>query len=257
VYSVSEEYGTSDDALAARLATWTGRLLVDVRESALLAGTTLGATGDAIAHRFLVGALATVRPGQAVLSEEAPDDRERLLQRAVWVIDPLDGTREYAEGREDFAVQLALVRDGEAVVGAVALPALGLTYSTSDTLELGEVPGRPLRIVVSRTRPPAFAERMADALGAEIVTMGSMGAKVIAVLRGDVDAYVHAGGYHEWDAAAPVAVARHAGLHATCLDGTSLRFNRPDTLLADLLVCRKELARRLLCAVGEARRGTD
>lgn len=204
---MSEWREKSDDALAARLATWTGRLLVDVRDSTVLSGTALGAAGDAIAHRFLVAALAAARPGQAVLSEEAPDDRERLDRRTVWIVDPLDGTREYGEGRDDFAVHVALVRDGEAVVGAVALPAPGFTYSTGNALELHDASARPLRIVDSRTRPPAFVEHMAEALGAEIVTMGSMGAKTMAVLRGEADAYVHAGGYHEWDAAAPVAVA--------------------------------------------------
>jgi len=250
---VTARHEASDDELASRLATWTGRILLEARHSELLTGTALGATGNAIAHQFLVRALTEARPGQAVLSEEAPDDTARLSRRAVWIIDPLDGTREYAEGRDDFAVHVALALDGEAAVGAVALPALDVTYSTADVLEVHEAPARPLRIAVSRTRRLAFfAEQVAEGIGAEVVTMGSRGVKTMAVLSGEVDAYVNAIGQHEWDSAAPVAVARHAGLHASRLDGSSLHFNRPDAFQSDLLVCRRELAPRLLRAIRDA-----
>lgn len=242
----------NDDALAAELASWTGRLLVDTRDSALLTGVALGEAGDVIAHQFLVRSLAAARPNQVVLSEEAPDDPRRLTEHAVWIIDPLDGTLEYGQGREDFAVHVALVVDGEARIGAVALPALGVVYSTADVLEPRQGEARQLRIAVSRTRRLAFfAEEVAEALGAELVTMGSRGAKTMAVLNGEVDAYVNAIGQHEWDSAAPVAVAHHAGLHASRLDGSPLLFNQPDVFQGDLLVCRRELAPRLLEVVGE------
>lgn len=173
----------------------------------------------------------------------------------MWIIDPLDGAREFAQGRRDFAVHVALVLNGEPAIGAVALPALGVTYSTAETIQLDEMPERPLRIVINRTRRLAFfAEHVAGALGAELVTMGSIGAKTMAILRGEVDAYVRAIGQHEWESAAPVAVARHAGLHVSRLDGSPLCFNQPDTLQPDFLACRRELAPRLLAAVAEALR---
>lgn len=190
-----------------------------------------------------------------MLSKDLPDNCARLAQRAVWIIDPLDGAREFAQGRRDFAVHVALVLNGEPAIGAVALPALGVTYSTAETIQLDEMPERPLRIVINRTRRLAFfAEHVAGALGAELVTMGSIGAKTMAILRGEVDAYVRAIGQHEWESAAPVAVARHAGLHVSRLDGSPLCFNQPDTLQPDFLACRRELAPRLLAAVAEALR---
>jgi 3'(2'), 5'-bisphosphate nucleotidase len=239
----------SADALAHRLARATGELLMDLRRSGALAGRALGEAGDEIANVFLERSLAARRPGEAVLSEESPDDRSRLGRKAVWIVDPLDGTREYGEGREDFAVHVALSVDGEARTGAVALPAIGLICSTWQP----ERPARPLRdrrlIVVSRTRPPRFAQRLAALIDAELEQMGSMGAKAMAVVRGDADAYVHSGGHHEWDAAAPAAVAGHFGLHVSHLDGTPLRFNRPDTRQGDLLVCHPELAPTILAAL--------
>jgi 3'(2'), 5'-bisphosphate nucleotidase len=169
-----------------------------------------------------------------VLSEEAPDDLGRLTADRVWIIDPLDGSREYAEpGRSDWAVHVALWERGDLTAGAVALPAF----------EPGppRPPGRA-RIVVSRTRPPDIAAQVADSINAVLVPMGSAGAKAMAVVRGEADAYLHAGGMHEWDSAAPVFVARAAGLHASRLDGRPLRYNQPDPWLPDLLICRPELA---------------
>ena len=105
---------------------------------------------------------------------------------------------------------------------------------------------RPRRVVVSRTRPPPVAEPVAAALDAELVTMGSAGAKTAAVLLGEADAYVHAGGQYEWDSAAPVAVARAAGLYTSRIDGSPLEYNRPDPLLPDVVVCRPEYAKAVL-----------
>ncbi|HZD65393.1 MAG TPA: 3'(2'),5'-bisphosphate nucleotidase CysQ [Acidimicrobiales bacterium] len=242
----------SDGELATRLASSTGRLVMEVRNGAVLAGADLGGAGDAVAQEYLARALAAVRPDQAVLSEEGTDDPARLGRSAVWLVDPLDGTREYAEGRNDFAVHVALAVDGEAVAGAVSLPALGVTYTTAHPPRLGGAPGDRLRLVVSRSRPPAFAEAVAEHLGGDLVPMGSTGAKAMAVLRGEADAYLHAGGHHEWDSAAPVAVARSAGLHASRIDGSPLRYNQPDPFQADLLVCRRELTGRLLDSVARA-----
>jgi len=236
----------SDDGLAARLAYRAGILLMDLRRSQLLFGKPLAVTGDAVANTLLMAALAVGRPGQPVLSEEAPDDRSRLGQRAVWIVDPLDGSREFGEGRSDFAVHVALAVDGVAVCGAVSLPAFGATYSTLEPPVRGAVPDRPLRVVVSRSRPPVWTEAVAGPLGAEVVAMGSMGAKAMAVVRGDADVYVHAGGHHEWDAAAPAAVAHRAGLQVSDLHGAPLRFNRSDVVQAGLVICRPELASRVL-----------
>ncbi|SRR6266508_385754 len=244
-----EAGGVSDAAVANRLAEDAGSLLLQLRDSGR-AGRELGAIGDAAAQGMLAGRLARLRPADAVLSEEAADDPARLGARRVWIVDPLDGTREYGEpARKDWAVHVALWSDGALVAGAVALPAAGLLHST---VPAGVVPARrpgPVRIAVSRTRPPALVDGLAGALGAELVPMGSAGVKATAVLRGEVDAYVHAGGQYEWDSAAPVAVCAAAGLYTSRVDGSPLRYNRPDPRLPDLLVCRPEYADGLLAAI--------
>lgn len=241
----------SDHQLAARLATEAGELLLGVRaELADADAKERKAAGDKRSHDFLMAALAAERPGDAVLSEEGADDRIRLTSDRVWIVDPLDGTREFSElGREDWAVHVALwVRDGdhgELVAGAVALPAQGVTPATPDVAPPPPAPATP-RIVVSRTRPPEVALAVRDALGGELVEMGSAGAKVAAVVQGLADVYVHAGGQYEWDSAAPVAVARAAGLFTSRIDGSPLRYNQSDVLLPDLIVCRPELADAVL-----------
>ncbi|TWP46994.1 3'(2'),5'-bisphosphate nucleotidase CysQ [Lentzea tibetensis] len=229
----------TDGALATRLATEAGRLLMKVR------GSGDGPAGDQAAQVFLAAQLNAHRADDAVLSEEAPDDPRRLAAERVWIIDPLDGTREFAErGRVDWAVHVALWQRGVLTAGAVALPALGRTFDAEAPEQVS--PRGKVRLVVSRTRPPAFAERLAAAVHGELVPMGSAGAKAMAVVRGTADAYVHAGGMYEWDSAAPVAVARAAGLHTSRIDGSPLVYNRPDPWLPDLLICRPELARVLL-----------
>jgi 3'(2'), 5'-bisphosphate nucleotidase len=241
----------SDHQLAARLATEAGELLLGVRaELADADARERKAAGDKRSHDFLMAALAAERPGDAVLSEEGADDRIRLTSDRVWIVDPLDGTREFSElGREDWAVHVALwVRDGdhgELVAGAVALPAQGVTPATPDVAPPPPAPATP-RIVVSRTRPPEVALAVRDALGGTLVEMGSAGAKVAAVVQGLADVYVHAGGQYEWDSAAPVAVARAAGLFTSRIDGSPLRYNQSDVLLPDLIVCRPELADAVL-----------
>ncbi|RBY78162.1 3'(2'),5'-bisphosphate nucleotidase CysQ [Geodermatophilus sp. TF02-6] len=242
----------TDVEVAAAAARAAATALVRLREEGRLSGRALGDAGDAAAQAAISGVLAASRPRDVVFSEEAADDRRRLDADRVWIVDPLDGTREYGEApRPDWAVHVALWAGGELVSAAVALPALGEVLLT-DPAPAVPVPGggRP-RIAVSRTRPPAVAATAAAALDAAVVPMGSAGYKVTAVLRGEVDAYVHAGGMYQWDSAAPVAVARAAGLTAVRLDGSPLAYNGPDPELPDLLVCRPELTDRLLAAVRE------
>jgi 3'(2'), 5'-bisphosphate nucleotidase len=238
-----------DGVLAAWTASVAGRLLLRVRDSGLT-GRDLKDAGDRAAHELLMDLLGEHRPDDAVLSEEGRDDKVRLTSRRVWIVDPLDGTREFSEPpREDWAVHVALWEDGDLVAGAVAQPGLGTTFSTAEPPVLpARTTSRP-RIAVSRTRPPVFVEALAAEIGADLVPMGSAGAKVISVVRDVTDAYVHAGGQYEWDSAAPVAVARAAGLHTSRADGAALRYNQDDVLLPDLLVCRPELAERIVAFV--------
>ncbi|MBB3753047.1 3'(2'), 5'-bisphosphate nucleotidase [Mycolicibacterium sp. BK634] len=237
----------SDHELAADLATQAGKLLLDVRaELADVTGAERKAAGDKRSHDYLMEALAQARPADAVLSEEGADDPVRLRSSRVWIVDPLDGTREFSElDREDWAVHVALWEDGELIAGAVALPAQGVTLATPSVPAPPPAPAAP-RIVVSRTRPPAVALAVRDALNGVLVEMGSAGAKVAAVVQGLADVYVHAGGQYEWDSAAPVAVARAAGLHTSRIDGSPLQYNRPDPLLPDVVVCRPEYAQAVL-----------
>jgi 3'(2'), 5'-bisphosphate nucleotidase len=237
----------SDHEVAARLATEAGELLLKVREEFADADAKdRKAAGDMRSHEFLMAALTTERPGDVVLSEEGADDKARLTADRVWIVDPLDGTREFSElGRTDWAVHVALWERGELVAGAVALPAQGVTLSTPVVAPPPPAPKAP-RVVVSRTRPPAIALAVKDALGGTLVEMGSAGAKVASVVQGLSDAYVHAGGQYEWDSAAPVAVARAARLFTSRIDGSPLIYNQDDVLLPDLIVCRPELADAVL-----------
>jgi 3'(2'), 5'-bisphosphate nucleotidase len=241
----------TDHELAARLATEAGHLLLQVRDE--LADATAverKAAGDKRSHDFLMEALAAERPDDAVLSEEGVDNPVRLSAERVWIVDPLDGTREFSEpGRQDWAVHVALWQSSELVAGAVALPAQGITLATPHVATPPPAPSAP-RIVVSRTRPPAIALKVRDRLGGTLVEMGSAGAKAAAIAQGFADVYVHAGGQYEWDNAAPVAVARAAGLHASRIDGSPLKYNRRDPLLPDLLICRPELADAVLAVTG-------
>ncbi len=239
----------SDHALARQLADQAGRVLLDLREE-LDEPAELKAEGDRRSHEFLVAELARLRPDDEVLSEEGKDDAARLAAHRVWIVDPLDGTREYSEKpREDWAVHVALWQDGELVAGAVSRPAMGSTFGTDEPAAVPAAPEGPLRLAVSRSRPPAFVGRLAERLDAELVPMGSAGIKATAVLAGVVDAYVHAGGQYEWDSAAPVAVAQASGLHTSRIDGSRLIYNQADPLLPDLIICRQEHASLLLSTV--------
>ena len=274
---------TDDHALARDLAVQAGERLLGLRAQG---GDpdVLRKAGDRLSHEFLAAALAGRRPDDVVLSEEAADNPARLGARRVWIVDPLDGTREFGEpGRTDWAVHVALWEDGDLTAGTVGLPAQGEVLSTLGPparcdigpVIAGAMPHRAgsatsdgaagadrgddepgvshgrLRIVVSRSRPPGFVRNISDLLSAELVPLGSAGAKVAAVIRGEVDAYVHGGGFYEWDTAAPVAVARAAGLHASRIDGSALAYNQPDLLMPDILVCRPAVAGTLQQAIRE------
>ncbi len=237
---------TSDHLFASWAATIAGERLLEVRKEGL-EGKELKDRGDLVSHELLMELLARHRPGDSVLSEEGRDDKGRLEADRVWIVDPLDGTREFSEPpRDDWAVHVALWENGDLVAGAVAQPALGTTFHTGAPSTIPDKPAGPLRIAVSRTRPPAFVADLAAEVDGEPVPMGSAGAKVISVVRGVTDVYVHAGGQYEWDSAAPVAVARAAGLHTSRVDGSPLEYNQDDVLLPDLLVCRVEDAGRIL-----------
>jgi 3'(2'), 5'-bisphosphate nucleotidase len=247
---------TGDDHMLARdLAGQAGTRLLELRAQG---GDpdVLRKAGDRLSHEFLTAALADARPEDVVLSEEGADNPARLTARRVWIVDPLDGTREFGEpGRTDWAVHVA-VWESEAndlTAGAVALPAQDRVLSTAEPpppLAAGEAPAK-IRIVVSRSRPPQFVRNISGLIDAELVPLGSAGAKVAAVINGEVDAYVHGGGFYEWDTAAPVAVARAAGLHASRIDGSDLAYNQADLLMPDILVCRPAVAGVLLQAIRE------
>ena len=250
---------TDDHVLAAWLAETAGRRLLEVRATGL-EGKELKDAGDLAAHQLLMTLLAEHRPDDAVLSEERPDEGDhkvdRLSASRVWIVDPLDGTREFSEPpRDDWAVHVALWQDGGLVAGAVAQPALGETFTTGEVPVLPPRTSERPRIAVSRSRPPAFVNALAEELDAELVPMGSAGVKMMSVVRDVTDAYVHAGGQYEWDNAAPVAVARSAGLFCSRVDGSELRYNQDDVSLPDLIVCRPELSEQILAFV--RRHGTD
>jgi 3'(2'), 5'-bisphosphate nucleotidase len=241
----------SDVELARHIADTAGRILVELQQSGLFEGKSLGKAGDRTANAFIMEALAVQRPNDAVLSEEEKDNADRLQAGRVWIVDPLDGTREYGEVRTDWAVHIALSIDGKPSIGAVALPGLGLTLCSGQPPEVPPAASK-LRMLVSRTRPAAEAVAVAKALDAELVPMGSAGAKAMAVVRGEADIYLHTGGQYEWDNCAPAAVAIAAGLHASRVDGSPLRYNNADTYLPDLLICRKEHVEQVLQALKDS-----
>ncbi|NIJ63006.1 3'(2'),5'-bisphosphate nucleotidase CysQ [Qipengyuania flava] len=240
----------TDAELAAHLAQVAGRILVEVRDSAMFTGKALGKAGDETANQFLVHALREQRPEDGLLSEESKDTDERLSKERVWIVDPVDGTREYGEARADWAVHVALCVNGRPQIGAVALPGLDVVLRTDTPVTVPAAAQTP-RMVVSRTRPAAEAVAVSEAIGAELVGMGSAGAKAMAVVRGEAEIYLHTGGQYEWDSAAPAAVALAHGLHASRIDGSPLTYNNRDTYMPDLLICRPEWAERVLAEVAK------
>ncbi|NMN06637.1 MULTISPECIES: 3'(2'),5'-bisphosphate nucleotidase CysQ [unclassified Novosphingobium] len=234
-----------DLALARHLAAGAGRILMDLRAAGTHEGKALGAQGDVLANAFLMAEVAAHRPDDGVLSEETADTPARLAKDRVWIIDPLDGTREYGEGRSDWAVHVGLAVDGKAVLGAVALPGEDLVLDSAGIAPLPPMAPTP-RLLVSRSRPAHEAVEVAKAIGGELLPMGSAGAKAMAVVRGQAEIYLHSGGQYEWDNCAPVAVAAGAGLHVSRIDGSPLVYNNRNTWLPDLLICRREWSERVL-----------
>lgn len=240
----------TDAELAAHLAKIAGNILIEVRDSGMFTGKALGKAGDQTANQFLINALREQRPDDGLLSEESRDTDERLSKDRVWIVDPVDGTREYGEARTDWAVHVALCVNGRPETGAVALPGLGIVLRSDAPIALPALHQRP-RMVVSRTRPAAEAVAVSDTIGAELIGMGSAGAKSMAVVRGEAEIYLHTGGQYEWDSAAPAAVALAHGLHASRIDGSPLVYNNADTYMPDLLICRAEWAEQVLAEVAK------
>ena len=242
----------NDAQLAAALAETAGKLLLDIRACGLINGKALGLAGDQTSNQYLVHVLQHLRGDDGLLSEESKDTPERLDKSRVWIIDPVDGTREYGEGRSDWAVHVALAIEGVATIGAVALPGLdgGMVLRTDKIGKLPAYDGPP-RLVVSRTRPASEAVSVAKRLGGELLPMGSAGAKAMAVVRGEAEIYLHTGGQYEWDSCAPVAVASAYGLHCSRVDGSPLVYNQKDSYMPDLLICRMEWADRVFKALND------
>jgi 3'(2'), 5'-bisphosphate nucleotidase len=244
----------TDAELAAHLAETAGRILLEVREAGVFSEKALGKAGDQTANQFLVHAIREARPDDGLLSEEMKCDGERLAKSRVWIVDPVDGTREYGEKRADWAVHVGLAIDCVATIGAVALPGAGIVLR-SDQPQPVPPPASPLRMLVSRTRPAKEAVAVAEKLGATLVPMGSAGAKAMAVVRGEADIYLHSGGQFEWDSAAPVAVAAAYGLHCSRIDGSPLVYNQEDVYLPDLLICPRVLAKEVLALIRQVSAG--
>jgi 3'(2'), 5'-bisphosphate nucleotidase len=235
----------SDGELAAKLAHDAGALLLELRDNSDLNGKALGQAGDQAANDMLIAALREARPEDGLLSEESKDTKARLAKSRVWIIDPVDGTREYGEGRNDWAVHVALAVDSKAHIGAVALPGLKITLRSDKPIISPAHSSKP-RMVVSRSRPAAQAVAVAKSIDAQLIEMGSAGAKAMAVVREEADIYLHSGGQYEWDNCAPVAVAEAHGLHCSRIDGSALVYNQEDPYLPDLLICHKRDANRIL-----------
>ncbi|MDQ1230586.1 3'(2'),5'-bisphosphate nucleotidase CysQ [Sphingomonas sp. SORGH_AS_0879] len=241
----------TDAELARSVAIEAGELLKDLRASSGLDGAALGALGDRDANTLILDRLRAARPDDFILSEESVDDRARCAARRVWIVDPLDGTREYASGSDEWAVHIGLAIDGRPALGAVAVPDRDRIFATDDLPPDHPPCPQGLRVVVSRSRAPDIARCVGDRLGATLIPMGSAGAKAMAVVEGRADVYLHDGGQYEWDNCAPAAVALAAGLHASRIDGRPLIYNCENPLLPDLLICRREVAERVLDAIAK------
>ncbi|MBG6217292.1 3'(2'), 5'-bisphosphate nucleotidase [Arthrobacter sp. CAN_A6] len=249
---------TDDLTVAVRTASEAGRMLLKLQSLWLSRGLPADVVkqeGDGQSQDLISRTLSQRRPLDCVLSEEATDSTARLGADRVWIVDPLDGTREFSEGRTDWAVHVALWERSELVAAAVALPGLGMVLHSGEDPTIRTGPIRTIRIAVSRSRAPHLVTEVAEHLQADLRPMGSAGYKVAAVIRGEADAYIHAGGQYEWDSAAPVAVALSRGLHASRIDGSELVYNQKDPYLPDLLVCRPELAEQLLTTIDTVQQG--
>ena len=243
----------TDQQLASRVATEAGAMLVELRDELVAVGThywDLKDEGDVAGHRYIMSALTAARPDDVILSEEAADNRRRLTAERVWIIDPIDGTNEFAEHpRHDWAIHIALWESGELTAASVALPTLGITFDASPASVVPPSTRVKPLLVTSRSRNPYCAVMVANALGCDVARLGSAGAKAMAIVMGEADIYVHDGGMYQWDSAAPSAVAKAAGLHVSRIDGSPLEYNKESLWLPDFLVCRSELAEPALKAL--------
>jgi len=243
----------TDQQLASRVATEAGVMLVDLRDELVAEGIhywDLKDEGDIAGHRYIMSALTAARPDDVILSEEAADNRKRLSASRVWIIDPIDGTNEFAEHpRHDWAIHIALWESGELTAASVALPTLGITFDASPAAVVPPSKRDKPLLVTSRSRNPYCAVMVANALGCDVARLGSAGAKAMAIVMGEADIYVHDGGMYQWDSAAPAAVAKAAGLHVSRIDGSELKYNQESLWLPDFLVCRIELAEPALKAL--------
>ena len=243
----------TDQQLASRVATEAGIMLVDLRDELVAEGIhywDLKDEGDVAGHRYIMSALTAARPDDVILSEEAADNRKRLSADRVWIIDPIDGTNEFAEHpRHDWAIHIALWESGELTAASVALPTLGITFDASPAAVVPPSTREKPLLVTSRSRNPYCAVMVANALGCDVARLGSAGAKAMAIVMGEADIYVHDGGMYQWDSAAPAAVAKAAGLHVSRIDGSELKYNQESLWLPDFLVCRIELAEPALKAL--------
>ncbi len=243
----------TDQQLASRVATEAGAMLVELRDELVAIGThywDLKDEGDVAGHRYIMSALTAARPDDVILSEEAADNRRRLTAERVWIIDPIDGTNEFAEHpRHDWAIHIALWESGELTAASVALPTLGITFDASPASVVPPSTRVKPLLVTSRSRNPYCAVMVANALGCDVARLGSAGAKAMAIVMGEADIYVHDGGMYQWDSAAPSAVAKAAGLHVSRIDGSPLEYNKESLWLPDFLVCRSELAEPALKAL--------
>lgn len=235
----------NDGALALHIAEGAGRILSNILADSNLQGKELGDFADKTANRFIIDALKMYRPNDAILSEEEFDDKKRLSSSRVWIIDPLDGTNEYCEKRNDWAVHIGLAIDGKPELGVVAIPALNKIYSSNDLINIKEAKS-PIKIAVSRSRAPQCVIDLAKYLNAELIPMGSAGVKAMAVVEGNADIYFHIGAQKEWDNCAPVAIALASGLHVSRMDGSEITYNNEDVIISDLLICRKEFSNNIL-----------
>ena len=243
----------TDQQLASRVATEAGVMLVNLRDELVAEGIhywDLKDEGDIAGHRYIMSALTVARPDDVILSEEAADNRKRLNAERVWIIDPIDGTNEFAEHpRHDWAIHIALWESGELTAASVALPTLGITFDASPAAVVPPSTREKPLLVTSRSRNPYCAVMVANALGCDVARLGSAGAKAMAIVMGEADIYVHDGGMYQWDSAAPAAVAKAAGLHVSRIDGSPLKYNQESLWLPDFLVCRIELAEPALKAL--------
>jgi len=243
----------TDQQLASRVATEAGVMLVDLRDELVAEGVhywDLKDEGDVAGHRYIMSALMAARPDDVILSEEAADNRRRLNAERVWIIDPIDGTNEFAEHpRHDWAIHIALWESGEITAASVALPTLGITFDASPAAVVPPSTREKPLLVTSRSRNPYCAVMVANALGCDVARLGSAGAKAMAIVMGEADIYVHDGGMYQWDSAAPSAVAKAAGLHVSRTDGSPLKYNQESLWLPDFLVCRTEFAEPALSAL--------